>query len=165
VGDGIPSPQGIGSPAGSGPNRRRMADQEHQRPLMDQAQHSTPVAVSDHLRIPEAAASFGFSTYKTGGHMARSMMLSELRQLFAAVPVGAGRPEYRASILDGNALGKPTFSTRKKSDKYLHQLYGLDPALALFRLLRRFAAEDPESLPPGPDLRFCRTPSLRPVLT
>jgi hypothetical protein len=51
--------------------------------------------------------------------------------------------EYRAAILDGNCLGKPIFSSRQKSQKHLFELYGLDPALALFRQLRRFAAEAP----------------------
>jgi hypothetical protein len=116
----------------------------------------------DSLRVPQAAVPFGFSTYMTGGHMARSMMLAELRLLFASVPTTADRADYRTSILDGNALGKPTFSSRKKSDKYLHQLYGLDPALALFRVLRRFAAEDPESLPLlALTCAFCRDPQLR----
>ena len=90
------------------------------------------------------------------------MMLAELRLLFAAVPANAGRADYRAAILEGNALGKPTFSSRHKSEKHLYELYGLDPALALFRLLRRFAAEDPESLPLlALACAFCRDPQLR----
>ncbi len=94
--------------------------------------------------------------------MARSMMLTELRLLFAAVPAAAGRADYRAAILEGNALGKPTFSSRQKSEKHLYELYGLDPTLALFRLLRRFAAEDPESLPLlALTCTFCRDPQLR----
>jgi hypothetical protein len=94
--------------------------------------------------------------------MARSMMLTELRLLFAAVPATAGRPDYRAAILEGNALGKPTFSSRQKSEKHLYELYGLDPSLALFRLLRRFAAEDLDSLPLlALTCVFCRDPQLR----
>ena len=70
--------------------------------------------------------------------------------------------EYRAAILDGNCLGKPIFSSRQKSQKHLFELYGLDPALALFRQLRRFAAEAPPSLPLlALTCAFCRDPQLR----
>jgi len=141
----------------------RTAGRQAQKPiLMDPTQHTAPIAVHNSLRIPASVTSFGFSTRKTGGHMARSMMLAELRLLFGAVPANAGRADYRAAILEGNALGKPTFSSRQKSEKHLYELYGLDPALALFRLLRRFAAEDPESLPLlALACAFCRDPQLR----
>lgn len=114
------------------------------------------------LVIPPHATGFGFSLGRSGGHMSRSVMLPELRLLFAAVPVTADRADYRAAILDENVLGKPTFSSRQKSEKHLYELYGLAPALALFRLLRRFAAEDPASLPLlALTCAFCRDPQLR----
>lgn len=68
--------------------------------------------------------------------MSRSMMLPELRLLLAAVLAAAGRADYRAAIVDDNALGKPTFSSRRKAEKHLYELYGLAPSLALFRVLR-----------------------------
>ncbi len=114
------------------------------------------------LVIPPHATVFGFSLRRSGGHLSRSVMLPELGLLFAAVPVTAGRADYRAAILDENVLGKPTFSSRQKSEKHLYELYGLDPALALFRLLRRFATEDPASLPLlALTCAFCRDPQLR----
>lgn len=153
---------GDGGPVGAVAGRRHAANQENPGPPMDQPQHTSTVAVFDSRHIPASAGAFGFSTRKTGGHMARSMMLAELRLLFGAVPADAGRADYRAAILEGNALGKPTFSSRQKSEKHLYELYGLDPALALFRLLRRFAAEDPESLPLlALTCAFCRDPQLR----
>ncbi len=72
------------------------------------------------LAIQPHATGFWFSLRRSGRHMSRSMMLPELR---------------------------PTFSSRQKSEKHLYELYGLDPSLALFRLLRRFAAEAPDALP------------------
>lgn len=114
------------------------------------------------LVIPPGATAFGFSLRRSGGHMSRSVMLPELGLLFDAVPVTAGRPDYRVAILKENVLGKPTFSSRQKSEKHLYELYGLDPALALFRLLRRFATEDPASLPLlALTCAFCRDPQLR----
>ena len=90
------------------------------------------------------------------------MMLPELRILLAAVPSDAGRAEYCAAIVDDNVLGKPTFSSRRKSEEHLYELYGLDPFLALFRLLRRFADEDRDSLPLlALTCAFCRDAQLR----
>lgn len=94
--------------------------------------------------------------------MARSMMLPELRLLLASVLPEARRAAYRAAILDDNVLGKPTFSSRHKTEKHLYELYGLDPSLALFRVLRHFAAQDPDSLPLlALTCAFCRDPQLR----
>jgi hypothetical protein len=118
------------------------------------------------LVIPSHATGLGFSLRRSGGHLSRSMMLAELRLLFAAVPATAGRADYRAAILEGNVLGKPTFSSRQKSEKHLYELYGLDPSLALFRLLRRFAAEVPDALPLlALTCVFCRDPQLRASFT
>lgn len=114
------------------------------------------------LKIPEIAIQFGFSDRLTGGHMARSMMLSELRLLLASVPMDANREDYRCAIIHDNILGKPTFSSRGKSDRHLRELYGLDPSLALFRTLRRFAAEDDDSLPLlALACVFCRDQQIR----
>ncbi|MGA7978601.1 MAG: hypothetical protein WCA32_00050 [Chromatiaceae bacterium] len=95
--------------------------------------------------------------------MSRSMMLGELRMLLAAVPPEGGRAEYRAAVVEANVLGKPTFSSRRKAEKHLYELYGLDPSLALFRVMRRFAAEDADSRLPLLALTcaFCRDPQLR----
>jgi len=90
------------------------------------------------------------------------MMLPELRALLAAVPADAVRADYRAAIVDANVLGKPTFSSRSKSHEHLYELYGLDPSLALFRVLRRFALEDADSLPLlALVCAFCRDAQLR----
>ena len=94
--------------------------------------------------------------------MARSMMLPELQLLLSVVPPDAARADYRSAIVDENALGKPTFSSRRKAEKHLYELYGLDPSLALFRVLRRFAAEDADSLPLlALTCAFCRDAQLR----
>jgi hypothetical protein len=94
--------------------------------------------------------------------MSRSMMLPELRLLMDAVSPDAVRADYRAAVVDGNVLGKPTFSSRRKAEKHLYEFYGLDPSMALFRVMRRFAAESAESLPLiGLTCAFCRDAQLR----
>jgi hypothetical protein len=112
--------------------------------------------------IPPISKRFGFSTNRTGGHMARSMMLSELAILARALPRETTRPEYRTAILTGNLLGKPTFSSRENSFRHLVELYGLDPQLALFRVLRTLTTADPASLPlVAMTCAFCRDAQLR----
>jgi len=112
--------------------------------------------------IPPASERFGFSVKQTGGHMARSMMLDELTLLVGSLPVEATLGDYRQAILEKNNLGKPTFSSRHKSFRHLRELYSLDPDRALFRLLRRLAAEDAASLPLLAMIcAFCRDPQLR----
>jgi|GEM_PF-249960 len=66
----------------------------------------------------------------------RTIMLAELRNLFAQIPADAPPAEYRRAIVDENLLSKPTLSTRKETFSRLRQLYGLDTELTLFRILR-----------------------------
>ena len=93
--------------------------------------------------------------------MARSMMLQELLLLFQ-VPDLHGPADFRRVIEAENLLGKPTFTSRNKSFRHLVQLYGLDASQALFRVLLRFAALAPDSLPLlALVCVFCRDPQLR----
>ena len=114
-----------------------------------------------HFSLPETLCSFGFSSAKTGGHMARSMMLGELQLLLALhnlkTPI-----EFRQVIEDDNALGKPTASSRRKSFRHLVELYGLDASQALFRTFLRFASTTPDSVPLlALVCVFCRDAQLR----
>lgn len=75
------------------------------------------------------------------------MMLAELEAVLTAVPVNGTATDYREAVLQQNALGKTTASTRDKSLRHLRELYALDPAVPLFAALRRLALQDPASLP------------------
>ena len=63
-------------------------------------------------------------------------MLRELTELFTAVPPDAARDDYTTAIVEENVLGKQTFATRRGSRQRLSEMYGLDPRLSLFRVLR-----------------------------
>ena len=89
----------------------------------------------------------GFRFGARGTHSARTIMLRDLTELLAAVPSDAAREEYAAAIVEENVLGKPTWVTRNVSRKYLTNLYGLDPGLPLFRVLRRLWEADPAGRP------------------
>lgn len=72
-------------------------------------------------------------------------MFDELQQVLAATPVEASREAYANAIIDGNCLSKPTASTRRLSNQRLGELYGLDPSVPVFRVLRRLWELDDES--------------------
>ncbi len=84
----------------------------------------------------------GFRVGARGTQSSRSIMLRELSVLLNALPVDASRNDYRTAIVDENVLAKPTHSTRLTTAQCLSQLYGLDPEVPLFRVLRRLWAFD-----------------------
>src|SRR5437773_1250688 len=66
------------------------------------------------------------------------MMLDELSLVLAKVSPNGKADSYVWAIVDENALGKPTQTTRQRTAKRLAELYSLDPNCTLFRLLRRY---------------------------
>ena len=97
-------------------------------------------------------------------------MLEELTTLLGSCGRETTRAEYRDSILEQNCLGKRTVSTRRASDQRLGELYGLDPAIALFRVMRAFWENDERGRPllavllalaRDPLLRFSSEPVLK----
>jgi hypothetical protein len=87
---------------------------------------------------------FGFSANRTGGHMSRSMMLTEIRQLQQTLPLDASQDDFRSAIEKRNVLAKPTQSSRHGSYRHLVEL---DVQKPLFRAFRRLAKEQPADLP------------------
>jgi hypothetical protein len=75
------------------------------------------------------------------------MMLEELQLVLTVTPATAKRSDYATAIVEGNCLSKPTGSTRRLTNQRLGELYGLDPAIALFRVLRRLWDIDAEGRP------------------
>ena len=91
------------------------------------------------MRLPRAASleRAGFRFGERGTQSSRHIMLRELGKLLDALPAGAGRLDYAVAIVDDNVLGKPTLATRRATRQRLTELYALDPAVPLFRVLRR----------------------------
>jgi hypothetical protein len=75
------------------------------------------------------------------------MMLEELTLVLDKVPATATSDDYVTAIVEENALGKPTQTTRKRTAERLAELYALDPTCPLFRLLRHFWATEASSRP------------------
>lgn len=82
-------------------------------------------------------AEIGFRFGDKGTHTSRTIMFAELSLVLEACPSEAKREVYAEAILAHNCLGKRTVSTRKWSGQCLRELYGLNPAIPLFRMLRR----------------------------
>ncbi len=74
-------------------------------------------------------------------------MLNELSLVLDGISPDAPASRYRGAIIDDNILGKATRSTRLKTTEHLTALYGLDPTVALFRLLRSYWASEQEGRP------------------
>jgi hypothetical protein len=90
---------------------------------------------------------FGFKTGISGAHTARTLMLPDLVALLRAAPADANREVLSRLIIENNALGKRTASNRWLTARHLTDLYGLDPSITLFRLLRFFWDTDPPARP------------------
>ena len=94
------------------------------------------------IRPSELTVTAGFRFGDRGTQTSRTIMLNELTALFDAVPAHADPTEYTAAIVDDNALDKQTSANRRLTGQRLRELYGLDPRLPLFRVLRRLWAID-----------------------
>jgi hypothetical protein len=89
----------------------------------------------------------GFRFGARGTHGSRTIMLRELTELFAALSPTATKDDYKTAIVDENTLGKRTYATRLSSRQRLTEMYGLDPKLAIFRVLRRIWPLGPQGQP------------------
>lgn len=106
----------------------------------------------------------GFRFGARGTHGSRTIMLHELTELFDALPPGATKDDYKTAIVNENVLGKRTHATRLSSRQRLTEMYGLDPRLAIFRVLRRIWGLGPQVQPQLAILcALARDPLLRPT--
>lgn len=82
--------------------------------------------------LERAGARFG----SKGTHTTRTSMQQELADALAVLPVGARREDFKRAIVEENVLGKSSMSNRILSNQRLGELYGLDPSVLLYRVLR-----------------------------
>ncbi|HUU17857.1 MAG TPA: hypothetical protein VMW72_11950 [Sedimentisphaerales bacterium] len=125
-----------------------------------------PQSERDEARLRDA----GFRWGQKGTHTSRTIMLNELRAVFANCRPNATRDDYLSAIHEDNCLGKRTAATRKLSSQRLSELYAIEPDVPLFRVMRRFWYADREgqallalllSLARDPLLRASAPPVLR----
>ncbi|WP_299329646.1 hypothetical protein [uncultured Psychrobacter sp.] len=89
------------------------------------------------MTTKENQQKFGFKFGQNGAHSARTMMFSELTQLFEGQPVNAKPDDYRDDIEQANVLHKPTSKSRTLTWRHLVDLYGMDTEITLFRIFRQ----------------------------
>ena len=82
---------------------------------------------------------------ESGTHSSRTMMYEEIETLLRVTKMGVDLEEFSRQILEENCLGKKTMANRKHSLQKLRELYGLDPAIPLFRIMRRLWGQSTES--------------------
>lgn len=87
--------------------------------------------------FPPNAERAGFRFGARGSHSSRTIMLAELGELLNALPEDAAHVAYTEAMISENTLGKATVASRHHSRQHLRELYGCDPRLPLFRVLRR----------------------------
>lgn len=88
------------------------------------------------------------SAYQSGGaHTSRTILLRELGALLDVVPPTAEQDDYRRAVVDLNVLGKKTLNSRRRTYRYLRQLYALDSRVILFRALRDLWPAEPQARP------------------
>lgn len=92
---------------------------------------------TDRVRPTPDMERLGFRFGPRGTQSSRSIMLRELSELLDALPASASRIDYKTAIVEENVLAKATRSARLTTGQCLTQLYGLDPEVPLFRVLRR----------------------------
>lgn len=97
--------------------------------------------------VPDAAIPCGFRNGPGGAHDSRTIMLTELRALLAAVPPQAPSTQYTWAVVEENALGKRTIANRNGTLGRLRALYALSPTLPVFQSMRTLWDANPVAQP------------------
>ena len=82
-----------------------------------------------------------------GAHTSRTLLLADLQPVLAACPSWSVLEDYRREIVQNNAAGKDTLSSRERTFRYLRELYALELENPSFRAFRRLWERDVESRP------------------
>jgi hypothetical protein len=82
-----------------------------------------------------------------GANTSHTIVVPALQALLAALPPDAPLAAYEHAALQGNVLGKTTEGARRRTFRYLKELYLLSPNSILFRALRNLWNDDPDAQP------------------
>jgi len=99
------------------------------------------------LILPDSAEKYGFAIHGLGAHSGRTIMLADLQALFSASYPSTKTEEYKTLVINDNILLKGTAEARKQSFSRLKRMYGLDPKIFLFSVLRQLWEQSPEAQP------------------
>lgn len=82
-----------------------------------------------------------------GATTSHTIIVPALQLLLARVGTRAGAEEYEQAVLEDNVLGKDTIEARKRTLRYLRELYILRDDSVLFRALGALWNDDPAGQP------------------
>jgi len=82
-----------------------------------------------------------------GTNTSHTIVVEALNALLASVPPLAPASAYESAALEANVLGKGTDGARRRTFRYLRELYLLRPDALLFRALRDLWPLDPAAQP------------------
>jgi hypothetical protein len=102
---------------------------------------------SDHLVVDLRSAEIVPGDISGGTNTSHTIIVGGLVALLDAVPPGAPAAEYKQAALEANVLGKDTEAARRRTYRYLRELYLLRPETLLFRALRDLWPVDPPAQP------------------
>ena len=130
----------------------------HQRPGVQALEQGAFDLMSD-IQFSERKA-HGFAD--SGVLSSRSVMVPELAALLAVAPPDADIDAFRHLAIDQDALHKASAANRIKTFAFLRGLYGLRPALPIFREFRRLSVLSSVDIPVLAGLlALAREPVLR----
>jgi hypothetical protein len=89
----------------------------------------------------------GMSERPGGAHTSRTMLLADFSSVLASCPRTSTVEDYKTAVIDRNAAGKDSYSSRERTYRYLRELYALDPAEPEFRALLRLWFRDARGRP------------------
>ena len=82
-----------------------------------------------------------------GTNTSHTIIVAALQRLLETVARDATADDYERAVLDDNVLGKDTAESRRRTLRYLRELYLLRPDSILFRALRDLWTDDPTGQP------------------
>lgn len=82
-----------------------------------------------------------------GPNTSHTIVVDALAALLDAVPADAPHAAYEQAALEANVLGKATDGSRRRTFRYVRELYLLRPEALLFRALRDLWPLDPAARP------------------
>jgi hypothetical protein len=102
---------------------------------------------TDELAAAELASEIVPGEISGGPNTSHTIVIDALAALLDTLPANATRAEYEAAALEGNVLGKQTEGARRRTFRYLKELYLLRSDALLFRALRDLWHVDPSARP------------------
>jgi hypothetical protein len=102
---------------------------------------------SGHVTLDPHAREIVGGDVSGGPNTSHTIVVAALAALLDAVPADAPRAAYEHAALEANVLGKDTNGARRRTFRYLRELYLLRPDSLLFRALRDLWTVDPHARP------------------